>query len=201
MSSDWEWDNFNKQVEQEAKVILEQRKDIEQEALRVFRYFESDVKDTTRAKLTAERLVNASVFASQQGDEVRAVASLRVAIEIDNTYWKAYYNIGWHYLTIGKRLHKPFMGRITIVDGQTYRKSLERLTFYRNAIHCLEKALNINPNQAKGWCLLGQAQYYMQDYDKARITLNKAIELDPQGEGGKLAQESLEMLENRLKEL
>jgi len=182
----WEWDSFDEQVESEANAIRE--------------HMQVTSLSQTQVIPTVNRLLDASVWASQQGDEVRAVAALRVAVTVDKTCWKAYYNLGWQYMTIGKRLHQPFMGKITVTDGQTYNKSLgERITFYENAVHCLEKALGLNPQHAKGWCVLGQAQYYMGDYDQARATLRKAIDLDPIGEGGRMAKESLEILESSLK--
>jgi tetratricopeptide (TPR) repeat protein len=187
-------------VEQETKAIRARREEIEREALRSFRCFKIDVEDSTRAKLTAERLVNASVFASQQGNDVSAIAALRVAIEIDDTCWKAYYNLGWHYLSIGKRLHEPYIGKVTTPD-ETFCKSLAaRMSFYQAAMKYLNRALVLNPGDAKGWCMLGQTQYYMWDYDQARASLQKAIDLDQYGEGGRMARESLEILENSLKQ-
>jgi tetratricopeptide (TPR) repeat protein len=58
----------------------------------------------------------------------------------------------------------------------------------------------LNFQLAKGWCLLGQTQYYLGDYDEAQASLRKAIDLDPDGEGGKMARESLATLEQTLKE-
>jgi tetratricopeptide (TPR) repeat protein len=198
-------DNFQEienRIEQEAEGIRGRRKDIEQEALRVFNYFKADVNDATRAKLTAERLLNGSVWSSQQSNDVvaiAAIAALRVAIEIDDTCWKAYYNLGWHYLSIGKKLHEPYMGKITISDGESYYKSLAtRTSFYQAAIKYLNKALELNPKDAKIWCVLGQTQYYIGNYDQARATLGKAIALDPTGEGGLTAVNALAVLENSL---
>ena len=76
-------------------------------------------------------------------------------------------------------------------------KSLE---FYDNALRSLKRVLQLNIQLAKGWCLLGQTQYYLGKHDEARGSFRKAIELDPTGEGGKTAQESLATLEDVLKE-
>jgi hypothetical protein len=38
------------------------------------------------------------------GNLIVSMAALRVAIEIDNACWKAYYNLGWHYLDLGRKL-------------------------------------------------------------------------------------------------
>lgn len=186
MTKLWEWDDFDQQVEREASAIRERKQVVSL----------NDIQATA----TVDRLLDASIWASQQGEEVQAVAALRVAVSIDRTYWKAYYNLGWQYLTIGKRLHQPFRGKITVTDGETLERSLaNRGAFYENAIQCLEKALGLNAQHAKGWCLLGQAQYYMGDYDQAQVNLRKAIDLDPDGEGGRMAAESLAILEDNLK--
>jgi tetratricopeptide (TPR) repeat protein len=191
---------IEEKVEQEAVEIRGRRKEIEQEALRVFNYFKADVNDTTKAQLTAERLLNASDWASQQGNDIGAIAALRVAIEIDNNSWKAYYNLGWHYLSIGKKLHEPYMGKITISDGESFYKSLStRVSFYQAATKYLNKALNLNPKGAIVWCVLGQTQYYSYEYDQARVSFQKAIDLDPSGEGGRMATASLTILDNTVK--
>jgi tetratricopeptide (TPR) repeat protein len=186
---------MEERIEQEAVGIRKRRKEIEQEALRVFNYFEADVNDTTRAKLTAERLLNASVWSSQQGNYIVAIAALHVAIEIDNACWKAYYNLGWHYLSIGR---EP-IGKITVPDKESFfESSATQMSFYQAAIKYIYKALDLNPKDAKILCLLGQTQYYMGNYDQARVTLGKAIALDPTGEGGLAAVNALMILENSL---
>ena len=76
---------IEERVEHEAVGIRKRRKEIEQEALGGLASFGADVKDTMRAKLTAERLLNAGVWFSQQGKLIEAMAALHVAIEIDNS--------------------------------------------------------------------------------------------------------------------
>jgi len=182
MPKTWSWNDFDEQVETEADAVTK-RMGIHS-------------VDDDEVPATVDRLLDASVWASQQAQEAKAVAALHVAVALDKACWKAHYNLGWQYLTIGKRLHQPFMGKITVVDGGTFYKSLgERAAFYNNAIACLTKALSLNGQHAKGWCLLGQAQYYMGQYEEARSSLHKAIDLDPSGEGGRMAKESLEILE------
>jgi tetratricopeptide (TPR) repeat protein len=199
MSEDY-FQEVEEKVEQEAKGIRGRRKEIEQEALRVIDYFSMDLGDATRAKLTAERLINASVWASQQGNDITAIAALRVATELDVSSWKACYNLGWHYLTIGKKLHEPYMGKVTVSDGASLYKSLAtRMSFYKAAAAYFEKAIDLNPKGSKIWCALGQTQYYSHEYDLARASLQKAIDLDPDGEGGRMASDSLAILENTSK--
>jgi tetratricopeptide (TPR) repeat protein len=153
------------------------------------------VSDALRAKLTAERLLNAGVWFSQQGNLTVAMAALHVAAEIDPASWKAYYNLGWHYLDLGSKL----MGMTTLSDDESISKSpATQMSFYQAAMKTIKKALDLNPNEAKVWCMLGQTQYYMGDYDQARETLGKAIALDPTGEGGLAAVNALVVLENSL---
>lgn len=85
---------IEERVEQEAREIRCRRKAIEEEALRtsIFTAFKVEITNVVRAELTAKRLVNASVSASQQSNVIEAIAALRVAIEIDDTCWEAYYN-------------------------------------------------------------------------------------------------------------
>lgn len=92
------------------------------------------------------------------------------------------------------------MGKVTISDGESFYKSLAaRLSFYQAAIKYLNRALGLNPKHAKGWCVLGQTQYYMGEYDQARMSFRQAIDLDPYGEGGRLAKDSLTILDNTVK--
>ena len=186
---------IEERVEHEAVGIRKRRKEIEQEALGGLASFGADVRDTLRAKLTAERLLNAGVWFSQQGKLIEAMAALHVAIEIDNSCWKAYYNLGWHYLDLGRKL----MGMTTLSDDESFSKSpATQKSFYQAAMKYINKALDLNPKDAKILCLLGQTQYYIGNYDQARATLGKAIALDPTGEGGRAAANALAVLENSL---
>lgn len=186
---------IEERVEQEAIGMRKRRKEIEQEALGILTSFEADISDTMRARLTAERLLNASVWFSQQGNLTEAIAALHVAIEIDNTCWQAYYNLGWHYLDLGRKL----MGMITLSGDESFSKSpATQKSFYQAAMKYTYKALDINPQDAKILCLLGQTQYYIGNYEQARATLGKAIALDPTGEGGRVAANALAVLEKSL---
>jgi tetratricopeptide (TPR) repeat protein len=181
-----EWDIFDKKVQHEEAEIRSLKK--------------MDSLDAIQKMTTVERLINASVWAVQQGEEIKAVAALRVAVIIDKRSWQAYYNLAWLYLSIGMRLHQPFMGKISVWEGSSFDKSIaERLSFYENTVKCLEKALDLKPELAKGWCLLGQAKYYMYEYEQARVAFTKAIDIEPSGEGGNMARKSLEIMENSLK--
>ena len=187
---------IEERVENEAVGIRKRRKEIEQEALGGLASFRADVNDTLRAKLTAERLLNAGVWFSQQGKLIEAMAALHVAIEIDNSSWKAYYNLGWHYLDLGRKL----IGMTTVSDNESFSKSpATQKSFYQASMKYINKALDLNPKDAKVLCLLGQIQFYIGNYDQARATLGKAIALDPIGEGGQAAANALVVLENSLK--
>ena len=188
------------QTEKEARAIRARLKDIEREAMKPFVAFDVKMDEPGKAEVTAKRLNDASVSAAQQGDQVKAIAALRVTIEVDDRCWEAYYNLGWHYLSLGKELHQPYMGKITVSDGESYYRTLaDRLSFYEAALRYLQEAVRLRPRHAKGWCLLGQTQYYMADYDDARVSLQRAIEIDPTGEGGRMATETLTILQNSLK--
>ncbi len=124
------------------------------------------------------------------------MAALHVAIEIDNSCGKAYYNLGWHYLDLGRKL----MGMTTLSDDESFSKSpATQKSFYQAAMNYINKALELNPKDAKILCLLGQTQYYIGNYDQARAALGKAIALDPSGEGGRAAANALAVLENNVK--
>jgi tetratricopeptide (TPR) repeat protein len=186
---------IEERIEQESIGIRTRRKEIEQEALSVYNSFGVEADDTTRAKLTAERLLNASVWSAKQGNLIIAMAALHVAIEIDIACWKAYYNLGWHYVDMGRKL----MSMVTLSGTESFSKSpATQMSFYQAALKNLNKALDLNPKDAKVLCLLGQTQYYLGNYDQARATLGKAITLDPTGEGGLAAVNALVILENSL---
>jgi tetratricopeptide (TPR) repeat protein len=190
MSADWEWNDLNQQAEQEAAAIIERLR--------------SRISVGPNEAIIDD-LLDSAVWASQHGDEARAVAALRVAVAIDPSCWKAYYNLGWQYLTIGIRLHQPYMGKVTLYGSASplatsFDQSLkERTAFYNYALQNLEKVVQIAPSLSKGWFLMGQTLYYMGNYDEARTNLHRAIELDPTGEGGKMAEETLAMLERSLR--
>jgi cytochrome c-type biogenesis protein CcmH/NrfG len=183
MATLWEWDTFDEQVETEASAIRE--------------HMQLTSPGPTRVVPRIASLLEASEWAWQQGHEVRAIAALRVAVTIDRTCWQAYYSLGAEYLTIGNRWHQAHAGKVRLTDGQTYMKSLvERFAFYENAVHRLSTALCLYPQDAKGWCLLGQAQYFLGDYDRAQASFRKALDLDPLGENGRVAKESLVIFDN-----
>jgi tetratricopeptide (TPR) repeat protein len=185
---------IEERVEKEAVGIRKRRKDIEQEALGGLASFGADVTDTMRTRLTAERLLNAGVWFLQQGKLIEAMAALHVAIEIDNSCWKAYYNLGWQYLDLGRKI----MGMSTLSEESFSKSPTTQMSFYQAAMKYINKAIDHNPKDAKILCLLGQTQYYTGNYDQARATLGKAIALDPTGEGGRAAANALAILENSM---
>jgi len=188
----WKWDEFDQKVE-EAVAEIKKRPGVS-----------SVIEDQKEA--TANDLLEAGVWASKEGDEVRAVAAFRVAVTLDPKCWKAFYNLGWQYLQIGNRLPRPFIGKVESAGGDSPPLASsssapgDKSTFYNNALRSLKRVLRMNIQYAKGWCLLGQTQYYLEKYDEAQASLRKAIDLDPSGEGGKMAAESLAVLEQSLKE-
>jgi tetratricopeptide (TPR) repeat protein len=193
-------DYFQEVEEKVEDEIIRIRKIMELQGLGDLNNPNADVKNAAIIKSATDILVNNSVQSSQHGNDIAAIAMLRVAIEIDSTYWMSHYNLGWVYLSIGKKLHEPFMGKLTISDHASYSNAITtRMSFYHAALESIDKAIELNPTSAKAWCLLGNTQYYMGDYDQARVSLNKAIELDPAGPNGKLAASSLVTLENSLK--
>ncbi len=191
---------IERDVEQEAIEIKGRLKDIEKTALEAFTAFNVQVEPKKKAELTAKRLVNASVSASQMGDNIKAIAALRVAVTVDDNCWEAYYNLGWQYLTLGKKLHDPFMGKVSVMSGDSFNHALTaRLEMYERAISYLQRTIQLKPDHSKGWCLLGQTRYYMAQYHEAKDAYEKAIALDPTGEGGRMAAESLRIMNDTTK--
>jgi tetratricopeptide (TPR) repeat protein len=187
---DWGWDEFDKQVELKAAEIK--------------MGLGSSLHDETHKEAITNDLLDAGVAASQEGDEVEAVASFRVAVTVDPRCRKAYYNLGWEYLTMGNRLDQSLKRRYTLsasslVSETPSKAPDERLTFYRHALRSLKRVLQLDIQDSRGWCLLGQTQYYLSDLEEAQVSLRKAVELDPDGEGGKVAREALEVVERSLR--
>jgi len=191
MATFWEWDSFDERVRIEADAIREGKQLTSLGQKRGIL--------TLDLLLKASMLLKASESAWQGGDEVRAIASLLVAVRMDSSCWQAYSDLGWRYLTIGERWHQAFVGRVRLTDGQSYIKSLfERTAFYENAVRQLGTALRLYPKNARGWYLLGHAQFYLGEYDLAHASLWKAFELDPLGKSGTMAKESLEIFDSSL---
>ena len=65
---------------------------------------------------------------------------------------------------------------------------------FGNAIRHYTRAIEINPRSAYAYAHLGEAQLFRKDQESARISLNRALELDPNGEFGNLARTLLAYL-------
>ncbi len=192
MVTDWGWDEFDQKVEQEVAEIQKGLGDA--------------MLDESRQEATVNDLLDAGIRESQESNELRAAAAFRVAATIDSRCWRAHYNLGWQYLMIGNRLPRPAEDKPAPSGDESPKPEPpspavgERAAFYNHALRSLKRVLQLNIELAKGWCLLGQTQYYLGDYDDSRASLRKAIELDPTGEAGKMAQESLTVVKEHFPE-
>jgi Flp pilus assembly protein TadD len=65
---------------------------------------------------------------------------------------------------------------------------------FSNAIGHYTKAIEINPRSAYAYAHLGEAQLLRKDEENARISLKRALELDPNSEFGNLARTLLAYL-------
>ena len=65
---------------------------------------------------------------------------------------------------------------------------------FRNAIRHYTKAIGINPRSAYAYAHLGEAQLFRKDEENARISLKRALELDPNSQFGNLARTLLAYL-------
>ncbi len=55
----------------------------------------------------------------------------------------------------------------------------EKNADYKGAIEAFRKAVEQNPKDFNAWLGLGSDQYFIRDLDAARLTLKRALELDP----------------------
>lgn len=85
-------------------------------------------------------------------DEART--AYRKALEIDPRFDMAHYNMGWTYL---KQVPHD----------------------YRNALECFEKVAALNPGNKLAFYGLGMTYGYQDQYEIAKMYLDKAVELDP----------------------
>jgi Flp pilus assembly protein TadD len=66
---------------------------------------------------------------------------------------------------------------------------------YDLAIAHYRKALAVNPRSAFAYAQLAEAQFFNNDSNEARVSLRKAVELDPSGDFGTLARNLTALLE------
>lgn len=88
------------------------------------------------------------------GDWDEARAAYRKALEVDPRFDMAHYNMGWTYLK------------------QTPHD-------YKNALECFERVAALNPGNKLAFYGLGMTYGYQDQYEIARMYLDKALELDP----------------------
>ena len=66
---------------------------------------------------------------------------------------------------------------------------------FEEAIRHYTKAIAINPRSAYAYAHLGEAQLFQKNEEGARVSLQRALELDPTGEFGNLARALFAFLE------
>lgn len=66
---------------------------------------------------------------------------------------------------------------------------------FDTAIAHYRKAIAVNPNSAFAYAQLAEAQFFNNASSEARVSLRKAVELDPSGDFGVLARQLTALLE------
>lgn len=67
---------------------------------------------------------------------------------------------------------------------------------FEAAIGHYRQALKLSPCSAYAYALLGESQIFLGEYSAARVSLRRALEIDPKGPYGRLARHLLTFLES-----
>ena len=114
---------------------------------------EPDVKNKDLVKDSYKReLINKAKIEIENNNYEIAIENGKKAIEIDEKFIDAYYQIGLAY---------------------NYKKK------YNEAIEYFQQALNYNKNHIESWNLIGLAYMAKNEFENALNFLNKTLEIDP----------------------
>lgn len=142
---------------------------------------------------------------------IKSMPYLKRAVETHNQYVNGYLNLGVAYYKLGdfdktkecwdkaKAIYpnNPFLKRNMGLLAQTFynKAMIIGAKQPKEAILLLEKAVEITPDNADYWYNLGGASFTVQDFEKAKMAWNKALELKPDYE---LARQGLGALQGKM---
>ena len=115
-----------------------------------------------------------------------AIGLFKKAIQIDPSFWEAYYNLGILYFNSGQygkarrefdkiiralpNFDKPYFGRGLIYDKQKN---------YTAAGKDFQKVIDLNPNDYRAYYYLGKIERKQKHFKEARKYLNKGRDINP----------------------
>jgi tetratricopeptide (TPR) repeat protein len=114
-----------------------------------------------------------------------AIVDCNQAIELDNSFVKAYFYIG--IANIKKNDYSTaieFFKKALELNSQHVKSwnhmgvSYEKLADFDNAINAFQKAVNINPSYSEAFFNMGNSFKYKEQYDKAIDSYKKATEIN-----------------------
>ncbi len=161
----------------------------------------------TQAQLAAARsageAIDAALKLQQAGKYDEAIAEYQKAIAVDPNNDQYWYSEGTAYQAKGDipNATKCYEKAISLAPkNDTYKQTLaaakqqqsgpvieqavakHQAGDYKAAIALYKQALNIDPNNAKGYTNLGSAQQAAEQFDDAKASYAQALKLDPKGE-------------------
>lgn len=157
-------------------------------------------KDTIEKRILREKIVkdynnskyglfSKAWFFSIRDSNFSAIEYYTKALNDDNNFWQAHYNLGVTYYKL-KEYHKAIYHYTKVISinpdflevyynrGSSYLKLKE----FRNAITNYSKLIQISPNSAEAYNALGLAHLELKEFNPAVDNFSKAIELNPQYE-------------------
>lgn len=143
---------------------------------------------------------------------IKAIYHLSKSVTIHKEYVNGYLNIGVAYFKlkdydkaranwdIAKKIYpnNPFLKNNLKLMGTVYFNDAMNMGAKRplEALKLLEKALEVDPNNADYWYNLGGVSYTVGDFEKARKAWTKTLLLDPNNQEAK---QGMSALPNKLK--
>lgn len=130
-----------------------------------------------------------------------AVAHYTIAVKLDGDYAKAYVNMGIAYDAMGQfRMARANYARAIEINPRDVLAYCHLGFNYSRhepakAIEYYMKALEIDPESAQARYNLGLAFAEAKIFNEALIEWKRVIELDPDGELGKIAAENVKLIE------
>ncbi len=151
----------------------------------------SKIRETEPLNIKA--LQGLSVVYEKKGDSIKAMETLKRAIEIDRSDAAIHFNLG-ALLEKSGQLSEALDAYVTAsrLDSQNFDAAFyqgllySRLGRFGEAAAALGAASRINPESVEALIALGMTQEKLQDFEKAELALRKAVSIEPKNNFAKI---------------
>ncbi|MFA0964784.1 tetratricopeptide repeat protein [Roseivirga sp. BDSF3-8] len=149
-------------------------------------FFQLSYSLTVLAESTPDELVKKGITLYAEKNYMEALVNLNKAIDLDKSYFKAYYLRGVIKAHFGdnhgamKDFNESLELNPTFTEGYFERGNLKySLQDYYGAISDYSEVINLNENHVEAYYKRGQAKHQLEAYSDAINDCSKIIEINP----------------------